>query len=306
MRNLKFFTAVDALKICVVQDEDSEIEIFNILSNYETFNFDGGSIIVNERILNAEGETKEILCRIEIDGLPYKFADVQLTSDKFSWLTISNEAFYDVLTSCNNTSSFEKIACFSILEELLPALGFALFHVTGVDICLDVNVGAVTRLRKALRNQQLVKLINGKKVVEIEALPNFNYTYQANCFKLLGQPTIYCKSTGGLELSIYDKSREIQQATPHKNEYIRRWSGINDRTMYRVELSIKANKIEKFCADNKLTQVEFLKGLLHHDFRLAVLGLVDDVLRFNPLSAASKKKSETVSVLDIVLGRYDL
>lgn len=296
MRSLISYSACDALKVCVMGND-----LFNLLQTEDVFNFDGGCVKVNERIYNLSGETKEILCRVLLDGLDYLFAELQLSHDKYSWITICDRSFYDVLTNVEG----DKISMVATLEALLPALGLSVLHVTSADICLDVNVSATARIKKAIRDTQgLAMIVNGRRVPD--DAPSIGYFYQANRFRLLGQPTIYLKNTGGLALKIYDKGRELEQVASYKNNYIRQWSGITGETMHRVELSIRGNRIDKFCQANRITQEEFLEGLLHHDFRMKVLEeLLDDVLRFNPVSMANRKQADKVSVIDVVLGRYE-
>lgn len=291
-----YYSAVDALKICVTGSD-----LFQYLFSEDEYNFDGGCVKVNERITNLSGETKEILCRVLLDGPDYLFAELQLSNDKYSWITICDRSFYDVLTYVEGN----KVSMVATLEVLLPALGLSVLHVTSADICLDVNVSATARIKKAIRDTQgLAMIVNGRRVPD--DAPSIGYFYQANRFRLLGQPTIYLKNTGGLALKIYDKGRELEQVASYKNSYIRQWSGITGETMHRVELSIRGNRIAKFCQANRITQEEFLEGLLHHDFRMKVLEeLIDDVLRFNPVSMANRKQADKVSVIDLVLGRYE-
>lgn len=290
-----YYSAVDALKVCVTGNN-----LFQYLFSEDEYNFDGGCVKVNERITNLSGETKEILCRVLLDGLDYLFAELQLSNDKYSWITICDRSFYDVLTNVEG----DKVSMVATLEVLLPALGLSVLHVTSADICLDVNVSATARIKKAIRDTQgLAMIVNGRRVPD--DAPSIGYFYQANRFRLLGQPTIYLKNTGGLALKIYDKGRELEQVASYKTNFVRQWSGITGETMHRVELSIRGNRIAKFCQANRITQEEFLEGLLHHDFRMKVLEeLIDDVLRFNPVSMANRKKADKVSVIDLVLGRY--
>lgn len=303
MRNFIKSTAIDALKICVTGGKENNL--FNYLTKEDGYFFDGGSVKVNERITNTSGDTKEIFCRVLIDGLDYQFAEIQLSNDKYSFITICNRSFYDYLTTSfgKNANDYDRIPMSALVGELLPQLDLMLLHVTRVDVALDVNVSALSRLKKAIKNtKELVMIVNGKRVSDEAA--SLGYFYQANRYRLLGQPTLYLKSTGGVALKVYDKGRELAQASNFKNDYIRKWTGINGATMHRVELTLKANKIAKFCQENNLTQEEFLEGLLHNKFRMYLLELSNDVLRFNPIEKANNKKCDTVSVLDVVLGRY--
>lgn len=295
MRSMIYYSAIDALKVCVIGNN-----LFSHLKTEDEFNFDGGCVKVNERMSTPSGETKEIFGRVFLDGLDYLFAELQLSSDKYSWITICDRSFYDVLTNVDG----DKISMVATLETLLPALGLSMLHVTRVDVCCDVNVSATARVKKAIRDTQgLAMIVNGRRVPD--DAPSIGYFYQANRFRLMGQPTIYLKSTGGLALKVYDKGRELEQVSSYKNNYIRQWSGITGETMHRVEITIRGNRIDKFCQANGMTQDEFLEGLLHHEFRMEVLEeLIDDVLRFNPVPMANRKQANKVSVIDVVLGRY--
>lgn len=288
---------VDTLKVCV----DGK-QLFDELLSKDHFYFADGEVAVTGRIQKPNGEVQKINAEIMQNGLPYCFADLELT-DGFSWVTVQNEAFYDVLTTVMyGHGEIEKVSIASTLEDTLSSIGLPFLHITSVDVCLDVNINAVKRLRKAIKDVEgLVMIVNGKRVNDNEHC--VDYYFQANRNRLIGQPSIYRK--GSLDLKVYDKARELSEVSLQKEEYTRNWSGIKGKPLYRVELHIGRGHIEKYCAANNITQLDCLDNLLSSEvFRLNLLGLCDNVLRFNTVEAANRKKSEKISVLDIVNCRY--
>lgn len=303
MKKVKFRTNVDALKLCV---KGNCGELFDHLITNDDYSFDGGIVKVNKRYGLADAPLSEIQARVLIDGIDYQFADLRLSNNKyspFSFMTINNKVFYDPFTTSCGSDINERVSILLLIDELLPRLGLELYQTSSVDVCLDCNLSALTRIKRAIRDvNNLAMYINGRHVDDND--PCIGYYYAANRFKLLGQPTLYIKNTGGLSLRVYDKGRELNDASPEKSEYTRNWSNISDTPYHRLELTIKSCRISRFCIDNGLTQDEFLRGLCYEDFRLALLdSLLDDVIRFNRMEAYKNHRTDNVSLLDVIFNQ---
>lgn len=303
MKKVKFRTNVDALKLCVKCNCD---ELFNHLATSDDYPFDGGIVKVNKRYGFNEAPLSEIQARVLIDGIDYQFADLRLSNNKyspFSFMTVNNKVFYDPFTTFFGSGVNERVSILSLIDELLPRLGLELYQTSSVDVCLDCNFSALTRIKRAIRDvDSLAMYINGRHVNDTD--PTLGYFFPANRFKLLGKPTLYLKSTSGLALRVYDKGRELNDASPEKNEYTRSWSNINDTPYHRLELTIKSGRISRFCTDNGLIQDEFLEGLCYEEFRLALLdSLLDDVIRFNRMDAYKNHRTDNVSLLDVIFNQ---
>ena len=303
MKKVKFRTNADALKLCIKCNCG---ELFNHLTTNDDYSFDGGIVKVNKRYGFNEAPLSEIQARVLIDGIDYQFAELRLSNNKyspFSFMTVNNKVFYDPFTTSFGSGVNERVSMLSLIDELLPRLGLELYQTSSVDVCLDCNFSALTRIKRAIRDvDNLVMYINGRHVNDTDPTPR--YLFPANRFKLLGKPTLYLKSTSGLALRVYDKGRELNDASPEKNEYTRNWSNINDTPYHRLELTIKSGRISRFCTDNGLTQDEFLRGLCYEEFRLALLdSLLDDVIRFNRMEAYKNHRTDNVSLLDVIFNQ---
>ena len=304
MKSIKCRTNVDALKLCVKSNSG---KLFDSLTINDEFHFDGGVIIVNKRYgFSDDAPLNEIQAKVLVDDLDYQYADLQLCNNKyspFSFLTVNNRVFYEPFTTIFDSDIDGRVSILALIEELLSRMDLMLYQISSVDVCLDCNFSALTRIKRAIRDvDNLAMYINGRHVDD--NAPTIGYYYAANRFKLLGQPTLYIKNTGGLALKVYDKARELEDVSTSKEEYTRNWSGIDGAPYHRLELTIKSGRINRFCADNRLTQAGFLKGLCYEDFRLALLdSLLGDVMRFNRMEAYRKHRTDNVSLLDIIFNQ---
>lgn len=304
MKKVKFRTNVDALKLCVKCDSD---ELYDHLTTNDDYYFDGGVVTVNTRYgFSDDTPPNEIHARVLMDGLPYPYAELQLSNNKyspFSFMTLNNRVFYEPFTTAIDNDIDGRVSMLSMIDELLPRLGLTLHQTSSVDVCIDCNISALARIKRAIRDvDNLAMYINGRHV-EDDA-PSIGYYYAANRYKLIGMPTLYVKNTGGLALKVYDKGRELDDASPDKNDYTRNWSGIVGTPFHRLELTIKSGRINRFCAENGLTQDQFLRGLCYEDFRLALLdSLLGDVIRFNRMEAYNAHRTDNVSLLDVIFNQ---
>lgn len=303
MKKLKFRTNVDALKLCIKSESG---ELFNHLTTNDNYYFDGGVVTVDKRYgFSDDAPPNEIQARIIIDGLEYQYAELQLSNYKyspFSFLTVNNRVFYDPFTTTYGCGIDGRVSMLALIDELLPCLGLRLYQTSSVDICLDCNFSALSRIKRAIRDvDNLAMYISGRHVDD--NAPTIKYLFPANRFRLLGQPTLYLKNTSGLALRGYDKAKELE-VSKDKNEYTRSWSDIDGTPYHRLELTIKSGRINRFCADNGLTQAGFLKGICYEDFRLALLDLLlDDVIRFNRMEAYKNHRTDNVSLLDVIFNQ---
>ena len=74
----------------------------------------------------------------------------------------------------------------------------------------------------------------------------FCLCYGAKRFKNDAQPTIYLSSANeNIKIRMYNKKRELREASPHKEAELRRWYGHAFRTLQRVEAEIKNVEVRK-------------------------------------------------------------
>lgn len=304
MKKVKFRTNVDALKLCVKCDSG---ELYDHLTTNDNYYFDGGVVTVNKRYgFTDDVPPNEIHARVLVDGLEYPYGELQLSNNKyspFSFITLNNRVFYEPFTTAIDSDIDGRVSMLSLIGELLPRLGLTLYQTSSVDVCFDCNISALARIKRAIRDIDNLAMYINNRHVEDDA-PSIGYYYAANRFKLIGMPTLYVKNTGGLALKVYDKGRELDDASPDKNNYTRSWSGIEGTPFHRLELTIKSVRISRFCTENGLTQDEFLRGLCYEDFRLALLdSLLGDVIRFNRMEAYKAHRTDNVSLLDVIFNQ---
>lgn len=284
---------IDKLRLCYKANNDSEKSIFDKMSQYETNsiikfpsietqdnnkNESGFEVhIINDgRGKDKNFKPTQIECNIYVyDRKRTLFGSLTLNQsakyDGLHFLAIDNRALYQqVSADCNQRYN---ILCY--LDYITSKLGLVLNNITQMEVALDVNYNAIYKIRKLISNcQDYIMIYNNKKIEKAdEDIDNYGELFSRTRAKLSRQPTLYFKQIKdrGLELRIYNKSKEVKQKNNFKH-YVEEWNDFGTRGIYRLEMDIYNEQFrfwESFILYNgypaEWAETENLGGLLQLD-----------------------------------------
>lgn len=272
MKGIRLNFIIDKLTLCYTTDEANYERLLNL--NYEDY----GEFVIKR--CNDEDKFYRdsfVIYIKEIDnengGIKYiNFGCLKLNlliereynnENKYVWVYINNECLY--------TNLYKNVNIIIYMDYIADVLNIELNNVTSMDISLDSNINYAKRLKKAVFNDDLDIILNGKlKNNKEETLNEILYLHTANR-KRYTNLTVYIKqqSKDGFKLCLYDKSRELEKS---KKYYISKWYQI-DKNNFRSEIRLKAEHIKKYllaikCPLNmillKLNEQEFLFNMFTH------------------------------------------
>ena len=221
---------IDALKLCCVKHE----KLFNDLSNVDRIDFNDFYVSVDGRIMDEEEHIMDIKTVIYAKLYDFPLGWLKMAANNpYSSLEINNQALYQVVKMSGN----EKVNMISLLPSLWQETGLKFHNITRLEVCLDVNVSAITRIRHALRDVEGLDLyICGRRIAPNEVIPHHKVCYQETRLHLKNRPTLYFDNYNRLlEMTCYDKGREITDASNYKEDYIKEWDEIYGMKLQRIE-----------------------------------------------------------------------
>lgn len=227
--------------------------------------------------------------------------------DGLCFFTFDNAALYKT----TNIMDGEKFNYMSYIEPIAETLDLVLNNYTIIELAADVNFNIIPRIMKFITDyENYDMIINGKKVIdENRHIENFGEFYGRTRAKRDKYPTLYFKqsNTDGLQLKIYDKSKEIVEDNPQK-KYVEEWNNFGNRKTYRLELTIRNDYYKKWLDSVRtgdagvlrewgdFERSESLQQLQAYKCPLWAFG-ANRLVYFR-----SKRTSEVVSLLDIANG----
>lgn len=165
--------------------------------------------------------------------------------DGLCFFEFSNRALY--LNTCIIRG--EKYNCQQYMTYVADVLELGLNNFTEVEIACDINHNVVAKVRKLIKDYQNYDMfVNGKRIIsEDRTIENYGEYFSRTRKKLNKQPTLYFtkKKEGSPTLRIYNKSREINEASQEK-KYITEWDGFGSQNIYRIEVAIKSEFYKAF------------------------------------------------------------
>lgn len=285
---------IDALKLCCTEHG----KLFNDLLNVDRVEFNDFIIKVEGRVMEEE-QIIDIMCLIYAKTYDFPFAKLKLPKNNpYSSLEINNQALYQVV----RMSGSEKVNMISLLPSFWQETGLKFHNITRLEVCLDMNVSAITRIRYALRDVDGLDLyINGKRIAPNAVIPRHKVCYQETRLRLCNKPTLYFDNYNkSLQMDCYDKNREIMDASNYK-EYIREWDEIFGQKLQRIELRVTKDEIRDYCSEHLKKEEELLNGLIYEDVRRGLLEWgINRLIYFNPMEYSRKKKLKKVTIFDVV------
>lgn len=160
----------------------------------------------------------------------------------------------------------EKSSIAGMVEDIAAVIGLEHNNITVAELAFDTNINILNSVRKAVRNvAQLNMFVNGKRVVyNTRKIEDYCEMHSSSRERLIYPPTLYIrqKKEDGLRLKIYNKSKEMNEASPSKKEYIPAWDNIpENQTIYRVEVTVRNEDIADYCRMQCIPREEALYRL---------------------------------------------
>lgn len=163
---------------------------------------------------------------------------------QLAWFYFENKTLYQQLYPNVNTIIFAEFQS--------NILGLELRNITNIEIAVDTSKNAAKAIKYALRNPNLVTILNGKVLKDRKKVNNeILYVHTGNLERYLDM-SIYVKQkdTDGLELKVYDKAKEIKVSS---KEYILNWHKLtNNKKLHRIEISLKHQQLKDYINSNKI------------------------------------------------------
>lgn len=188
-----------------------------------------------------------------------------------------------------------------MIEDIAAVIGLQVNNITVCEIALDSNLNVLNSVRKAVRNTEALDMfVNGKRVAYTNRkIEDYCEVFSSSRERLLMQPCICVKQKrdDGLKMKIYNKSREMDEVSPSKKEYIPEWDDIpQNQTIYRVEVTVRNQDIADYCRMKCIPPEEALYRLMNNvqNFRTDLWKWCSGRL----LYFKDKETGETVDILD--------
>ncbi len=252
---------IDKFKLCYNQPEG----LFSRISEYSTndyIDFDCFQLHIFDDGRGENGEKEPIKIKANVilsDGFhlgDFVFCN-SVQYDGRCFFTFANPALYQTTTIvCGEKYNYQ-----TEIDYIIDVLGLKLNNFTEIEIALDVNFNILPKVQKLVKDYQNYDMIvNNKRVTdENRKIENYGEYYGRSRAKRDKYPTIYFaqSKSDGLQLRIYDKSREIKEENPHK-EYIEAWNGFSNQKVFRVEFTIKNEQFKKWLQNLNSTDCPLL------------------------------------------------
>lgn len=247
--------------------------------------------------IDSDNSTKESFLQIDIkhpdtDGslVWLKFGtlkvgsvfDVEEDSPRYVWLRLDNRILYTPMYP--DTS----IACYiyPISESLLLSYN----NITKIDVAVDSNVNYFSRIKKAVRNMELVPIVLGSAYPEKKVIiDKLLYIHTADRERYRTNSISISSSEKDFSLAVYNKSEEIGES--HK-DYIAEWNG-SLRTIYRAEVRLKRSALRDYLEAKGVTFEDLYYKLFNKELLFSLFCFYSDkLLRF-------RSGRDTVSILQL-------
>ena len=164
-------------------------------------------------------------------------SDKEGEMDKFVWIAIDNRQFY--LNYDYNSKS--RMVYLSYIEAML---GLCFHNLTQLDLAMDDGKNLSKRLIRAIRDDSLVPIVNGKKVEKRdELLEDILYIGTGDCRRIREYSLLIKQKNGDVRLMAYNKKREVENAS-HK-EYILDANG-NPNHLHRLEVRVSSDALREY------------------------------------------------------------
>ena len=247
---------IDKLKICYTLTEQSILHDLKVnptdefehpewgfrLEREEGKHFDNiYRIIYLERVCNSPTAEYDHQCFGKVKwGLR---SDKEGEMAKYVWIEIDNRQFY--LNYNYNTKSRMVY-----LEYIEAMLGLVFHNLTQLDLAMDDGRNLSKRLIRAIRDESLVPIVNGKRVTDRgELLEDILYIGTGDCRRIRETSLVVKQKNGDIRLCAYNKKREVENQS-HK-DYILEANG-NPPHLHRMEVRINSDSLKEYIEKERI------------------------------------------------------
>ena len=270
MRAVKAKINIDKLKVCFRAND--------YLLNYLVDEFKNDTTIdrVDYKLVLIEQDEDAMTVALDmnIDEQIHRFGYFNFPLNgkyaKYVFFSFENRALYTLFMNYEGRKS--SIAM--MIEDIAADMGLKFNNITSVELAFDTNINVLAKVRKAIKNvEQYDMVVNMKKVkTSREKIDGFCEVYGANRERIINPPMLYFrqKKDEGIRLKIYNKSREMQDASPAKEAYIPEWNDITSTPIYRAEVTVRNEDIADFCTRSGKDKGEALFWLFNDEWRSAL------------------------------------
>ena len=212
-------------------------------------------------------------------------ADKEGEMSGFVWIEIDNKQLY----LNYNYNTHNRLVYLDYIEGML---GLKFHNLTRLDLAFDDARNLSKRLIRAIRDENLIPIVNGTKVTDRDKLlEDILYIGVGSCRRIKEYNLIVQQKNGDLRLSTYNKKREIESNSG--KHYIAEANG-NPNYLFRLEVRINGDTLREYFQHLGIEYNPML--LCNEDFLWRLfLDFSNRVLRFQTV-----KGKQTLDVLDIV------
>lgn len=280
MRKAKVKCNIDRLKL---KCSGGDWLFDEILAGSSAYYFDGAKVqpISLEYFKDDSDEARCITADVYMEGYDYPIVNLRIERKHYTSCKVYNRVFYS-----DNLMH--------MVIPLLDELQLRVEAVERVELAVDTNVSILARLRAMIKNVgEYDMIVNGAKVAYDEACLTL-----ISCLSrkrtMLKNATICHSNSSGFDIKIYDKRAEILQSG---KDYIQAYNDMKGSVMQRIEIGLSGFHLNRVWEDG----YELLHYMLFEPHRLKMVEeYCNRILRFNSKSASQRKKSDTISILDLI------
>lgn len=279
---------LDKLEVCYTASP----EVYEGLKDTKYQELDGFRIYSTD----TDNSTKESYLQIDIqeqeeDGVLewQRFGSIKVGSTftdedtpLYVWIRIDNRMLY--------TPFYPDTPAATHLYYIAEALSLNFNNVTKIDIATDSNTNYFYRIKRAVRNMELVPIVLGTAYPERKTIiSKLLYIHTADRERYRTNTISVSSSEKDFSLSVYNKSEEIGES--HK-DYIKDWTSLND-TIHRVEVRLKRSAIRDYLTAYSITFEDLYYRLFDKELLFSIFCYYSDkLLRF-------RSGRETISILQL-------
>lgn len=303
---------IDRLRLCYKQPQQLFTDITSV-ENGDEIDCGDFRLRVLDNGRTADNELPPTNATVQIvfwDGSKdVAFGDLELNnSPKYQgkcFLSLNQPALYDC--QGRDVCTGEKYNHLCYLPYITDTLGLQLNNITLLEIAADCNHNPVPAIRKYIRDYEHYDMImNGKRVAdERRKIDGYCEAYGSSRVRIDRYPTLYFAQSkaDGLRMRVYNKSREIAEASGKK--YEEAWNEYGDHAIYRVEVVIRNEDYRQWLSyiAPKVPEWGCLEAadalLMSEGYRTAIwLYATRRMLYFRPKG----KRKEIIDLADIISG----
>ena len=267
MRTAKGKINVDKLKICFKANESLLDNLMEEFKTTKVLDFVDYQLVLVEQ----DEDSMWVAIDMDMDGATHRFGFFTFPLNgkyaKYVFFCFENRALYTLFMNYEGRKSSIAI----MLEDIAADMGLQFNNITLVELALDTNINVLAKVRKAIKNTERYDMIMNLKPVKDsrQKIDGYCEVYGGSRERLATPPMLYFrqKKDEGLRLKIYTKTREMEDVSPSKTEYIPEWNDITTTPIYRAEVTVRNEDIAAFCEKTGKDKGEALYWLFNDSWR---------------------------------------